>query len=86
MPGSALFGEVFAGIGQENTPIWFRCDETFADEPLNCFGNCDFTNAESFGKISCAGFATLGDEIIDQLHVIFGGFLAMVGAGALVLV
>lgn len=45
VPGSAFFGEVFAGIGQENTPVWFRSDETFADESLDCFGNGDLTDA-----------------------------------------
>jgi len=76
--GAHFLGEGFTGRGEENAAVGARGGEAFALEPGYGAAGGDVADAEAAGNFDGAGFAGLGNQIGDELGIIFQHFI---GAG-----
>ena len=78
---AALAGEAQARLGQEHAAIGPLLDEPVGGEALQHLCDCRLRHAEALRDIDLAGFAAIGDQIGNELDIIFDQLGTPVMAG-----
>ena len=79
----AACGGLFAALGrQEDGSIGFGVDEAFLAKALQSLGDGDVRDAQPVGHIDAAGLSAFAYQVVDQFHIIFGGFIGVMHPGS----
>lgn len=74
---ATFLSQLLAFVREKNRTVRFGGDVAIALKSCQCFAGSRLRNAHTVGHIDQPGFAIDADQIIDELDIVFDGFVLM---------